>query len=90
MPFSGTENAKIKLDDFAIINLKKAKLLGIIFCDRLKSQYHIEKKASWKLTFCRSITIENFIQCLFFSHSLATTFWFRCPIAEHLMFKTDL
>ena len=48
---SGTENAKIKLDGFAITNSKKGKLLGIIFDDKLKFQYHIEnlcKKTSLK------------------------------------------
>ena len=39
---SGSENAKIKLDDFTITNSKKEKLFGIIFDDKLKFQYHIE------------------------------------------------
>ena len=50
---SGTENAKIKLDEFTITNLKKKKLLGIIFDDKLNFQYHIEnfcKKESLKLS----------------------------------------
>ena len=48
---SGTENAKIKLDDLIITNSKKENLLGIIFNHELKFQYHIEnlcKKASLK------------------------------------------
>ena len=50
---SGTENAKIKLDEFTITNLKKEKLLGIIFDDKLNFQNHIEnfyKKESLKLS----------------------------------------
>ena len=50
---SGTVNAKIKLDDFTITNSKQKKLLGIIFDDKLKFQYHIEnlcKKMSLKLS----------------------------------------
>ena len=50
---TGSENAKIKLDDFTITNSKKEKLLGIIFDDKLKFQYHIEnlcKKTSLKLS----------------------------------------
>ena len=72
---SGTENTKIKLDDFTITNSKKEKLLGIIFDDKLTFQYHIEnlcKKVRLKLSalsrvapFYRSATKENFIQCLF-------------------------
>ena len=72
---SGSENAKINLDDFTITNSKKEKLLGIIFDDKLKFQYHIEnfcKKASLKLSalsrvipFCRSATKESFIQRFF-------------------------
>ena len=49
---SGTKNAKIELDDFTSTNSKKEKLLGIIFDDKLKFQFHIEnlcKKASLKL-----------------------------------------
>ena len=48
---SGTENAKIKLDDFTITNSKKEKLLEIIFGDKLKFQYHVKdlrKKTSLK------------------------------------------
>ena len=50
---SGTKNAKIKLDDFTFTNSKKEKLLGIIFDDKSKFQYHIEnlcKEASLKLS----------------------------------------
>ena len=50
---SGAGNVKIKLDDFTITNSKKEKLIGIIFDDRVKFQYHIEnlgKKASLKLS----------------------------------------
>ena len=39
---SGTENAKIKLDDFTITNSEKEKLPGIIFDDKLSFQYRIE------------------------------------------------
>ena len=39
---SGTENAKIKRDDFTITNSEKEKLLGIIFDDKLNFQYRIE------------------------------------------------
>ena len=39
---SGTENAKIKLDDFTITNSEKEKLLGIIFDDKLSFQCRIE------------------------------------------------
>ena len=48
---SGTENAKIKLDDLTITNSNKGKLLGTIFNHKLKFQYHIEnlcRKASLK------------------------------------------
>ena len=68
---SGTEKAKIKVDDFAITNLEKENFLGITFDDRLKFQYHIKnvcKKASSKLgallrvaPFCGSILKENFV-----------------------------
>ena len=50
---SGTENAKIKVDDFTTTNSKKEKLFGIIFDDKLKFQCHIEnlrKRASLKLS----------------------------------------
>ena len=50
---SGTENVKIKLDDFTISNSKKEWLHGIIFDDKLKFQYHIKnlcKQASLKLS----------------------------------------
>ena len=50
---SGTENTKIKLDDFTITNSKEEKLLGIIFDDKLTFQYYIEnlrKKARLKLS----------------------------------------
>ena len=50
---SGTEDAKIQVNDFTITNSKKEKLLGIISDDKLKCQYHIEnlrKKASLKLS----------------------------------------
>ena len=49
--FSFTVNAKLKLDNITITNSKnktnkkkkrKEKLLGIIFDDRMKFQYHIE------------------------------------------------
>ena len=51
--FSFTVNAKLKLDNITITNTKnktkqkkkkkrKEKLLGIIFDDRMKFQYHIE------------------------------------------------
>ena len=53
MIVSRTENAKIKLDNFTITNSKDEKLLGIIFDDKLKFQYHIEnmcKKSSLKLS----------------------------------------
>ena len=46
---NGTENSKIKLDEFTITKSKKEKLLGIIFDDKLEFRYHIEnlcKKAS--------------------------------------------
>ena len=41
---SGTENAKIKLDDFTITNSNKEKLLGVIFDDRLSSCHKKKKK----------------------------------------------
>ena len=70
----GTENGKIKLDSFTNTNLKKEKLLDIIFDDKLKFQYHIEnlrKKVSLilgalpRVAFCRSTTKEDFKQYLF-------------------------
>ena len=92
---SGTENAKIKLDDFTITNSKTEKLLGIIFDDKLKFQYHIKNfcmKASLKLSaLSRVAPFVNLPQKIysmpFFSHSLATALWFRLAIAEHSLTK---
>ena len=81
----------MKLDDFTITNSKKEKLLGIIFDDELKFQYHIEnlcKKASLKLSALSHVAPfvdvlhKNFYSMPFFSHSLATALWFGCAIAK--------
>ena len=48
---NGTENAKIKLEDFTFTNSKNKNLLGNFFDDTLKFQYRISilsKKASLK------------------------------------------
>ena len=92
----GTENAKIKVNDFIITNSKKEKLFGIIFDDKLKFQYHIEtlcKKVSLKLSallrFAPFVDLskKKIYSMSFFSHSLATTLWFRCAIAEYSLTK---
>ena len=44
---SGSENAKIKLDDFTITNSKKEKLFGIIFNDKLSSNITLRTCARW-------------------------------------------
>ena len=93
MPFnvSGTENTKIKLDDFTITNSKKEKLLGIIFDDKLEYQYNIEnlcKKASCRVLLLLSICHKRKLYSMpFLSHSLATALWFACVIAEHSIAK---
>ena len=92
---SGTENAKIKLDDFTITNSKTEKLRGIIFDDKLKFQYHIEnfcRKTSSKLSALSRVTPfvnppQKIYSMTFFSHSLATALWFRSAIAEHSLTK---
>ena len=92
---SGTENAKIKLDDFTITNSKTEKLRGIIFDDKLKFQYHIEnfcRKTSSKLSALSRVTPfvnppQKIYSMTFFSHSLATVLWFRSAIAEHSLTK---
>ena len=92
---SGTENAKIKLDDSTITNSKTEKLRGIIFDDKLKFQYHIEnfcRKTSSKLSALSRVTPfvnppQKIYSMTFFSHSLATVLWFRSAIAEHSLTK---
>ena len=65
---------KVKwMDGFTITNSKKEKLLGIIFDDKLKFQYHIgnlRKKASLKISALSRVSPfvdlpqKKFIQCL--------------------------
>ena len=95
MIVSRTENAKIKLDNFTITNSKDEKLLGIIFDDKLKFQYHIEnmcKKSSLKLSGLSRVALicnkkKKKYRMPFFSYSLATVPWFGCVIAEHSITK---
>ena len=72
---SGTENEKIKLDNFTITNSKKEKLLGIVFDDKLKFQYHIEnlcKKAS--LTLSALLRVAPFV-------NLPQKIFSQCPLS---------
>ena len=70
---------------------KKEKLLGIIFDEKLKLQYHIEnlcKKASLKLSALSRVAPfvdlpqKKFYSMPLFTHGLATVFCFGCVIAE--------
>ena len=74
---SGTEDIKIKLDDFTIANSEKEKLLSIIFDDRLKFQYLIEnlcKKVSLKLSaLSRVAPFVDLAQRKFYSTSFSVT-----------------
>ena len=93
---SGTENVKIKLDDFTFTNSKKERLHGIIFHNNLKFQYHIKnlcKQSSLKLSLLPSVNPfvdlpqNNILFDAFFSHSLATALWHGFVIAEYSITK---
>ena len=66
---SGTENAKIKLDDFTITNSKKEKYLALFSMINWSTNIILKictrRRAVACCSFFRSATKENFIQCPF-------------------------
>ena len=72
---------------------KKEILLGIIFDDRLKFQYHNENVCKKAKAHCLVLLLlliyhkRKFYSMPFFSHSLVTALWFGCVIAEYSITK---